>query len=227
MSNDSYFPSQLIQALYAGAMVQNRVRTFGGFTLDIELVAIDGLVGAARLGGAEKGPVSALAQALAELPPRIKTDMKEMEGICGSYAKALAQCAYAALRFGSLKKAYLIAEASCAKSDLTKANLAKLRAKLTTSVDDFEEHMFHARGALRRVRGKLRDFESIVRSSQYVGNYMSIEAASLEDGAGSFSNLAAEIHKQSQRLADVLELLFSDADRSELTMTSRRAGLAA
>jgi hypothetical protein len=227
MSTANPFPSSLIQALLAGSGVQNRVRTFGDYTLDIELVAIDGLVGAARLGGAEKGPVSALALALAELPPRIKSDLAAMDVLCSEFGRALSNCAFAALRVTSLRKAYKMAVALDRSGETWESNLSKMRNREAQRMESYEDLVFQARGALRRVRSKLRDFEYIVRSSQYVGNYMSIEAASLQDGAESFGNLAAEIHKQSQRLAEVLDQLFSDADRSELAMSSRRGGIAA
>ena len=223
MTSRESFPSRITQSLLAGARVQNRVRTFGGFTLDMELVAIDGLVGAARLGGLEKGPVSALAGALAELPPRIKADLIEMEGICADYAESLAQSAYVALRHRSLAMALEAID----QGDAENLNLTHLRANAHRKVQEFEDSLFAARGALRRVRAKLRDFEATVRSAQYVGNYMSIEAASLEGGAGNFTSLAEEIHRQAGRLAEVLDALFGDANKSELLMMNRTGGIAA
>jgi hypothetical protein len=227
MASTDSFPSILIQSLLSGSQVQNRVRTFGDFTLDMELVAVDGLVGAARLGGIKKGPVSALAGALAELPPRIKSDLAEMEEICTSYARALASSAYVALRYRSLHEAAQIIRAEDLESDRTARNLKILEEHMRASQITFEDSLFQARGALRRVRAKLRDFEAIVRSAQYVGNYMSIEAAALEDGDGNFTSLAGEIHRQAVRLAEVLDALFSDANKSELLMPNRNGGLAA
>lgn len=227
MDSKETFPSTLIQSLLSGSQVQNRVRTFGDFTLDMELVAVDGLVGAARLGGIKKGPVSALAGALAELPPRIKSDLAEMEGICTSYARALASSTYVSLRYRVIQEGLKLAARNADESPQRQANIKVLEEHQRSSQLGFEDSLFQARGALRRVRAKLRDFEAIVRSAQYVGNYMSIEAASLEGGDGNFTSLAEEIHRQAFRLAEVLDALFGDANKSELLMTNRKGGLAA
>lgn len=227
MDTKDSFPSTLIQSLLSGSQVQNRVRTFGDFTLDMELVAVDGLVGAARLGGLQKGPVSALAGALAELPPRIKSDLAEMEAICSGYATALANSAYVALRHRSMAQALRMMEKHEGESECRDSCIKLVREVQRARQLAFEDSLFQARGALRQVRAKLRDFEAIVRSAQYVGNYMSIEAAALEDGNGNFTSLAGEIHRQAVRLAEVLDALFGDANKSELLMTNRNGGLAA
>jgi len=227
MATKESFPSTLIQSLLSGSEVQNRVRTVGDFTLDMELVAVDGLVGAARLGGIQKGPVSALASALAELPPRIKTNLAEMEVICLGYARALSASAYIALRYQSHKDGLAAMRAEGKSDALSLTNIKHVEELQRSYHLAFEESLFEAREALRSVRAKLGDFEAIVRSVQHVGSYMAIEAAALEDGSGNFTSLAGEIHRQALRLADVLGALLDDTNNSELLMTNRNGGLAA
>ncbi len=206
--------------------VQNSARPLKELAFQMELLARNGVVHAAKLGRDQGGSLGVLTQFLSELPSAIEPLVADIDHRCRKVAGAISHCTHVIRVYGLEVQALLdIARrhglsgddvAFRSGRDLSRLTRALSRAPLTVTerrsvsaiaarvephVQEVQRLTHEAHGSIQEVRLLLDDLHATTRTARYISQCVRIEVARIQGDAERFVSFGDRV----AATVDVLE----------------------
>lgn len=236
--------SDITELFGIGANILNLARSLGSISWDLKLLALNGIVQAAKTGKKRGQSLITLSGFLSGLPSQIAPELLELEAIATQLSR---QTTYSTMTIrrnnvykGIAKKIFLLSENAkqfdykksienknnkeninrLRLSDIQKQNLEYLSHFNNDSNVKINELLEEAIFSIRRAKIKIEKVQRHGFSATYMGSCLSIEAAYLTDNKANFIALVDNIKSIIERLDGILEqisLFISSGEKILLT----------
>lgn len=228
--------------------VQNSARPLQELAFQMELLARNGVVHAAKLGRDEGGSLGVLTQFLSELPSAIEPIVASVDERCRSVAESIAHCTHV-IRIYALEVQALLDIArrhgirtddpaykdgrdlprlchSLAHAPLSVPERRSVQAisdRIRPNVEEVQELTRRAHGRIQEVRVLLDDLRATARTARYISQCVRIEVARIRGDADRFVSFGDRV----SATVDVLESRLGElgriaADGQQLLSTLER-----
>ena len=211
--------------------IQNMAARLTQTTVEMRLLAANGVVYAAHLPGGEGRPLLALANILTGIPDQIRPTVRLLEQLCGDLARCTGECSNRVRLYYQMVRSLLSSreeglvaadgfDADTARltrpsevqalyrllqqsGDARAAHLGVVADRCLRNLGRIGEELDAADKVLLSVERKLGELRNIGLTARYLAQYVEVEAARLDDGRDSFGNLAGGIHQALDHMDEV------------------------
>ena len=194
--------------------IMNTGRSLQLLSSSMQILAINGVAQAAKVGGGKGRPILALVEILNRTPSEIKPEVETIERLCAQLAQLTAQSSNIVWRYYQLITSVLadrrlpshlpfttpeditrlMTDPSFQLGEpLERVNRGSIAAICQTNLTELHARLSEALGCLNETRRALHGLKMIGLTARYMAFCIASEAAALEEAGMNFKTLAAEI----------------------------------
>lgn len=242
------YKANITKVFTIGVEVLNVARTLKRISLDLKILAINGIVQAAKVGNNQGQSLITLSSFLSALPTQIAPELEELEVLTGELSKQITMASIDLRRYilysisinSTIEDYYWqqnektkldsisinqIIKKYSVSTNLNYNNIQELNIKLlidknNSIVDTLNKQLLSSKGIITQSKNTIDRIRRSGFSANYMGSNISIEAAYLTRNKQNFQGLVDNIKNMINELNEKLDIILAKIHDGELLITN-------